>query len=58
VIAELIDLHYDPAYSRSIGRNFPRIADALTVAPAAATADAFRALARELAAEDRLRVTA
>jgi len=58
VIAELLDLHYDPAYSRSIGRNFPRIADALTVAPAAATDDAFRVLARELAAEDRSRVTA
>ena len=58
VIAELLDLHYDPAYSRSIGRNFPRIADALAVAPSAATEDAFRALARELAAEDRSRVPA
>jgi len=57
VIAELLDLHYDPAYTRSIGRNFPRIADAVTVAPAAATDDAFRALAREIDAEDRLRVT-
>jgi tRNA 2-selenouridine synthase len=58
VIAELLDLHYDPAYTRSIGRNFPRIADAVTVAPAAATDEAFRALARELATEDRQRVTA
>ncbi len=58
VIAELLDLHYDPAYTRSIGRNFPRIAEAVTVAPAAATDEAFRALARELDAEDRLRVTA
>jgi tRNA 2-selenouridine synthase len=58
VIADLLDLHYDPAYSRSIGRNFPRIADALTVAPAAATEGAFRALARELQAENRLHVTA
>jgi tRNA 2-selenouridine synthase len=58
VIAQLLDFHYDPSYSRSIGKNFPRIADALTVAPAAATEDAFRALARELAAEDRSRVTA
>ena len=57
VIADLLDLHYDPAYSRSIGRNFPRIAEALAVAPAAATEEAFRALARELAAEDRARVT-
>jgi tRNA 2-selenouridine synthase len=58
VIAELLDLHYDPAYSRSIGRNFPRIADAVAVAPAAATEDAFRALARELDAGDRSRITA
>jgi tRNA 2-selenouridine synthase len=58
VIAELLDLHYDPAYARSIGRNFPRIGEALAVAPAAVTEDAFRALARELAAEDRSRVTA
>jgi len=58
VIAELLDLHYDPAYSRSIGRNFPRVAGALVVTPAAATEDAFRALARELDAEDRLRITA
>jgi tRNA 2-selenouridine synthase len=58
VIAELLDLHYDPAYTRSIGRNFPRIVDAVAAAPEAATDEAFRALARELAAEDRLRVTA
>ena len=58
VIAELLDLHYDPAYTRSIGRNFPRIAEAAIAAPAAATDDAFRALARELDAGERLRVTA
>ena len=58
VIAALLDLHYDPAYTRSIGRNFPRIPDAVTVAPAAATDEAFRALARELDAEDRSRATA
>ena len=58
VIAELLDLHYDPAYGRSIGRNFPRIAEAVTVEPAAASDDAFRMLARELDAEDRSRVTA
>jgi len=57
MIAELLDLHYDPAYTRSICKNFPRIADAVTVAPMAATDDAFRALAREIDAEDRLRVT-
>jgi len=58
VIAQLLDLHYDPAYTRSIGRNFPRIAEAVTVEPAAASDDAFRALAHELDAEDRSRITA
>ncbi len=58
LIAELLDLHYDPAYTRSIDRNFPRIAGAVSAAPVAATDEAFRALARELDAEDRSRVTA
>jgi len=58
LIAELLDLHYDPAYTRSIGRNFPRISDAVTVGPTTAADDAFRALARELATDDRLRITA
>jgi tRNA 2-selenouridine synthase len=58
VIAELLDLHYDPAYTRSIGRNFPRIAEAVPVEPAAASDDAFRTLARELEAGHRSRVTA
>jgi tRNA 2-selenouridine synthase len=58
LIAELLDLHYDPAYTRSIDRNFPRIAGAVSAAPTFATDEAFRALARELDAEDRSRVTA
>jgi tRNA 2-selenouridine synthase len=58
LIAELLDLHYDPAYTRSIDRNFPRIAGAISAAPVAATDEAFRALARELDAEDRSHVTA
>ena len=48
LVAELLEMHYDPVYTRSIGKNFPRIADAIAVAPSAATDDAFRALAREL----------
>jgi tRNA 2-selenouridine synthase len=48
LVAELLEMHYDPVYTRSIGKNFPRIADAIAVAPTAATDDAFRTLAREL----------
>jgi tRNA 2-selenouridine synthase len=58
LIAELLELHYDPMYARSIDRNFPRVADARAVAPSAVTDAAFRALARELDAKDRLRTTA
>jgi tRNA 2-selenouridine synthase len=48
LVAELLALHYDPMYQRSIGRNFPRSEDALDVAPSALTDTAFQALAREL----------
>jgi len=58
LIAELLELHYDPMYTRSIDRNFPRIAGAVTVAPAAATAEAYRTLAREIDATDRSRTAA
>jgi tRNA 2-selenouridine synthase len=50
LVAELLALHYDPMYLRSIGRNFPRSEDALDVAPSALTDTAFQALARELVA--------
>jgi len=53
LVGELLARHYDPMYTRAIARNFPRIADALVVAPAAITESAFRALAREIEA-DRL----
>jgi tRNA 2-selenouridine synthase len=48
LVGELLLLHYDPAYTRSIGKNFPRIADAIAVSPSAVTDSAFQALAREL----------
>ena len=48
LIGELLDMHYDPVYLRSIGRNFPGIAGAITVAPSAVTDEGFRMLAREL----------
>ncbi len=46
----LID-HYDPAYLRSIRRNFARIDAAPTVQPAAATRAAYAELARSLVAQ-------
>jgi hypothetical protein len=51
-------LHYDPAYTRSIDRNFPRVAGAIDVAPAALTDAAFGTLARELDARVRTRFAA
>ena len=45
LIHELLVQHYDPTYARSIERNFPRVAQAPTVAPAAISAAAFHALA-------------
>src|SRR4030095_13500535 len=33
LVSELLELHYDPMYRRSIDRNFPSIADALAVEP-------------------------
>jgi tRNA 2-selenouridine synthase len=58
LVSELLEAHYDPMYRRSIGRNFPRIADAIDVEPSAIADGAFRALARELDARVRERVTA
>jgi len=55
LVGELLALHYDPAYSRSIGRNFPRVAGAIDVAPSELTDAAFGALARELDARVRAR---
>jgi tRNA 2-selenouridine synthase len=49
LVGDLLAQHYDPAYLRSIGRNFPRSEDALDVAPSALTDTAFLSLARELA---------
>ena len=33
LVDELLVLHYDPTYARSIGSNFPRVAEAIDVAP-------------------------
>jgi tRNA 2-selenouridine synthase len=48
VVTELLERHYDPSYSRSIAKNFPRHADALVVAPRAVDDAAFRDLARDV----------
>jgi tRNA 2-selenouridine synthase len=48
LVDELLVRHYDPTYARSIERNFPNSAAALTVIPTAIAFDAFRALAREV----------
>jgi tRNA 2-selenouridine synthase len=51
LVDELLVMHYDPTYGRSILRNFPRHADALHVSPHAIDMPAFRALARDLDAQ-------
>ena len=51
LIDELLVTHYDPTYGRSILRNFPRHADAISVTPHAIALPAFRALARDLDAQ-------
>jgi hypothetical protein len=47
-VRELLELHYDPLYQRSITRNFPRHADGVVAAVDAIDQDAFRALARRV----------
>jgi len=58
LVGELLELHYDPMYLRSIDRNFPRVANAIDVEPSTLTESGFRALARELDARVRERVAA
>jgi tRNA 2-selenouridine synthase len=58
LVGELLALHYDPAYTRSIDRNFPRVAGAIDVTPSALTDAAFAALAREIDARIRTQTPA
>jgi tRNA 2-selenouridine synthase len=51
LVDELLHLHYDPTYGRSIERNFPRHIDALHVAPQAIDLSSFRVLARDVEAQ-------
>ena len=50
LVARLLAEHYDPAYLRSIGRNFARIEEAQTFTLASADQQDFARLARALAA--------
>lgn len=47
-VGELLALHYDPAYTRSIDRNFSRHGDAIPVVPGGIAMADFRAAARAL----------
>jgi tRNA 2-selenouridine synthase len=50
LVDELLVRHYDPIYERSIGRNFPRSADATVVAPAGIDEEEYGRAARRLMA--------
>jgi tRNA 2-selenouridine synthase len=50
LVGELLDLHYDPLYGRSIERNFPRHVDAQVASVAAVDDAAFHALAADVIA--------
>lgn len=51
LVAELLHKHYDPTYSRSMERNFPRSASAHRVIPKAIDGETFRTLAQEVDAQ-------
>jgi tRNA 2-selenouridine synthase len=48
LVARLLEEHYDPAYRRSAGHNFPRLAEAATLRVAADDDAAFTSLAQDL----------
>jgi tRNA 2-selenouridine synthase len=48
LIAELLERHYDPAYTRSLERNFPVSRDAMKIEAGDTSVSGFGALAREL----------
>lgn len=53
LVGELLEQHYDPSYSRSIAKNFPRHKDALIVSPHGLDDATLRELAREVIARQR-----
>lgn len=48
LVRDLLVQHYDPAYTRSIERNFPKVTAAIAVTPREVGAASFAVLAREL----------
>ena len=50
--ADLLDVHYDPSYTRAIRRNFPLLRHAEVIRVQDAADVAFRDLARRLLADD------
>ena len=53
LVADLLLHHYDPSYTRAIGRNFVRVADAVVATPAGIADADFRRVAQELDPEAR-----
>ena len=51
LVADLLESHYDPAYRRSLFRNYRDAQDARAVEVRDISADGFRALARDVAAD-------
>jgi len=52
LVADLLETHYDPTYSRGMARNYAGFAAAERVAPAGIAMPSWRALARELVAAE------
>jgi tRNA 2-selenouridine synthase len=48
LVAELLERHYDPAYTRAIVSHYPRLPQARTVLIATAAEQSFEVAAREL----------
>jgi len=55
LVGELLAMHYDPLYHRSIERNFPRHDSGRIVTVSALGEEAFRSLAQSLVAEEAAR---
>lgn len=51
LVSELLAVHYDPTYARSMDRNYPRHTHAVHLTPHAIDPTSFRALARDLEAQ-------
>lgn len=52
LVADLLETHYDPTYSRGMARNYAGFSAAERIVPAGISTDAWRALARDLIARE------